>query len=158
MAKRIYPDTNVYGRPFDDQSQPRIAAEAQAWADILTATEEGKLRIVASPLVEAELRAIRNRQRADDIVQYLNHVHEHIKAAPEQFELARFLTGRVNLSGFDALHLAIAAQAKVNAFLTCDDDLVSFRNSIAGVFRERGLELRILNPVDFIVNELPKYE
>ena len=41
MGQRIYLDTSVYNRPFDDQTQPRIWLETLAFAVILQMVESG---------------------------------------------------------------------------------------------------------------------
>jgi len=38
---RIYLDTSVYNRPFDDQTQPRIGLETLAFATIMQLIEMG---------------------------------------------------------------------------------------------------------------------
>ena len=40
---KIYLDTNVYNRPFDDQAQPRIWMEAMAFSMILQLAETEKV-------------------------------------------------------------------------------------------------------------------
>lgn len=48
---KIYFDTCVYCRPFDDQSQERIEKETEAFAKILKLAELGKVTIVSSDVL-----------------------------------------------------------------------------------------------------------
>ncbi|NOZ59957.1 MAG: hypothetical protein GXO66_10365 [Euryarchaeota archaeon] len=43
---RIYLDTNVWGRPFDEQSQHRIIEESEAFFRILDGAQRRKFIIV----------------------------------------------------------------------------------------------------------------
>lgn len=51
---RIYLDTSVYNRPFDDQQQPRIWLETMALSVILQMIEAGEGVLVASSVVVYE--------------------------------------------------------------------------------------------------------
>ena len=54
MGQRIYLDTSVYNRPFDDQTQPRIWLETLAFAVILQMVESGRLELVSSSVLKYE--------------------------------------------------------------------------------------------------------
>jgi hypothetical protein len=43
MAMKVYVDTNVYNRPFDEQTQPRIWLETLAFSVILQMVEAGNV-------------------------------------------------------------------------------------------------------------------
>ncbi len=45
---RVYLDTSVYNRPFDDQGQTRIRLETEAFLSILEKAISGSLRIIIS--------------------------------------------------------------------------------------------------------------
>jgi len=51
---RIYLDTSVYNRPFDNQKQPRIWLETLAFSLILKLAEEGEIKIVKSQVSDFE--------------------------------------------------------------------------------------------------------
>jgi hypothetical protein len=51
----IYFDTNVYSRPFDDQTKAGIAAEANAFLEIVEAVRAGKLKLVGSDILLFEV-------------------------------------------------------------------------------------------------------
>ena len=51
---RIYLDTSVYNRPFDDQTQPRIWFETLAFGVILQMVAADTVELVNSTVVEYE--------------------------------------------------------------------------------------------------------
>jgi predicted nucleic acid-binding protein len=140
-ALRVYLDTSVYNRPFDDQTQPRISLETQAFVVVLQMVEEGIIELVCSPVLRYEnsrnpfplrrrwvsrcLTLARHFQAADDLT----------SARARELEQSR-------LHAIDALHLACAEAISSEYFLTCDHDVIR---------RYRG-QMRILNPVDFVLS------
>ncbi len=52
--KRVYLDTCVYNRPFDDQAQPRGWLETLAFSVILQMIEDGSVALVTSTVVSYE--------------------------------------------------------------------------------------------------------
>lgn len=51
---RVYLDTSVYNRPFDDQRQPRIWLETLALVVVLQMMEAGEVELVRSSVLEYE--------------------------------------------------------------------------------------------------------
>jgi hypothetical protein len=51
---RVYLDTSVYNRPFDDQTQAKIFLETQAVLIILQKVEDKEIELVNSPTLEYE--------------------------------------------------------------------------------------------------------
>jgi hypothetical protein len=51
---RIYLDTSVLNRPFDDQSQVKIFLETQAFLLILTLIESQQIALVGSSVLDYE--------------------------------------------------------------------------------------------------------
>lgn len=61
---RIYLDTNVWGRPFDDQSSERIREEAEAFFRILEgAYYQQKHVIIASLMLDDEIAQIEEKEK-----------------------------------------------------------------------------------------------
>ena len=52
---RIYLDVCCLNRPFDDQSQPRIALETQAILSIINQCEIGQWKLITSAAIDSEL-------------------------------------------------------------------------------------------------------
>lgn len=51
---RVYLDTSIYNRPFDDQTQPKIFLETQAIILILQMVEARLIELVSSSVLEYE--------------------------------------------------------------------------------------------------------
>lgn len=52
---RIYLDVCCLNRPFDDQTQPRIALENQAILTILSRCQSGQWHLITSTALDVEL-------------------------------------------------------------------------------------------------------
>ena len=138
---RVYLDTSVYNRPFDDQTQPKIFLETQAVTLILQMAEAQLINLVSSSVLEYEnsLNPFPIKQQAMN--RYLQmatirqQVNETIQQRAEQLE-------QQGIKAIDALHVACAEAANSDYFLTCDKRLIN---------RCQGLLMKTLNPVDFIL-------
>ncbi|MEM9214420.1 MAG: PIN domain-containing protein [Cyanobacteria bacterium P01_F01_bin.150] len=138
---RIYLDTSAYNRPFDDQSQPKIFLESQAVTLIFQMIEDGLVELVRSFVLayENSRNPYPNKQRAMSrllqAAQVNQKIDESIRQRAKQLE-------HNGVKAMDALHVASAEAAKSDWFITCDKRLIN---------RCSELELRVVNPVDFVV-------
>ena len=62
---------------------------------------------------------------------------------PVIYRLAQSFQRKARLSSKDAVHLACAAQAPSDYFLTCDDELIKRAQRLS-------LEMKAMNPVEYI--------
>ena len=137
---RVYVDTSVYNRPFDDQTQPRIWLETLALVVILQLIDAGEVDLVSSAVVayENSRNPFPLRQRwVTRCVQLARHdqpVDAGISERAATLEQA-------GVGAIDALHPACAEAAASEYFLTCDDRVIR---------RYQG-SLRVLNPVEFVL-------
>jgi predicted nucleic acid-binding protein len=136
----IYLDTNVYNRPFDDQTQLRISLETLAFISILQMIETNQITLVTSTVLvlENDYNPFPVRQQwVNYCLNYTKHhqtVNDNIRHRAKQLE-SKALKSR------DALHLACAEVAACDYFLTCDDLLIK---------RYKGT-LQVNSPVDFVL-------
>ncbi len=110
---RIYLDTSVYGRPFDDQSQERVRQEAEAFVGILAAVVAGRLICLNSDILRLEVRrnpSTAERERIEDLPTLCA---EAVAESAAVLHLAQ------------ALQPASAAVGRADYVLTCDDRLVN---------------------------------
>ena len=143
---RVYLDTNVYNRPFDDQTQPRIWLETLAFALILQMIDAGSVSLVRSSVLDYENSRnpfpSRRRwvERCLAKARFYQRVDRDIRTRAEELEEA-------GVRSLDALHIACAEAAQSSLFLTGDDRLTSHYEG----------ELKVMNPVDFVVSEGGQY-
>jgi predicted nucleic acid-binding protein len=139
---RVYLDTSIYNRPFDDQTQPKIFLETQAVILILQMVETELIELVSSSILEYENSQnpfIVNQVAMSRYLQMAvirQQVNESIRNRAEQLE-------QQGIKSMDALHVACAEVTNSDYFLTCDKRLIN---------RCQKLAIRTLNPVDFIVD------
>lgn len=141
---KIYIDTSVYNRPFDDQTQPRIWLETLALGLILQLVESGEATLVNSSVLEFENSRnpfpLRREwmERCLGLSTEYQRVDESIQKQAE--ELAKH-----GVSAVDALHIATAEFANVDFFIACDDRLLK---------KEKQFKVKSINPVDFVQQKL----
>ena len=138
---KVYLDTSIYHRPFDDQTQPKIFLETQAVAIILQMVETRTVDLVSSSVLEYENSRNPYSIKQEAMNRYLQMagarqiVNEAIRQRSEQLEHNR-------LKAVDALHVACAEAISSDYFITCDKRLIN---------RCSGLTLKVVNPVDFVL-------
>ena len=80
----IYLDTNVYCRPFDDQSQERIRREATAFVELIELVQERKLDFLNSEILEFEIGRIEDQERLARVRSYLDLCSVKLRGSEEQ--------------------------------------------------------------------------
>lgn len=138
---KIYLDTSIYNRPFDDQRQPKVFLETQAVILILQMVEAGTVNLISSAILEYEnsRNPHPNKQLA------MQHYPQRSTARQLLTEDIRFRAKVLETEGvksFDALHVASAEAGRCDYLLTTDKRLIN---------RCKNLALKVINPVNFIV-------
>jgi predicted nucleic acid-binding protein len=147
---KVYCDTNVYNRCFDEQSQLRIRLECTAIEGIYEMAEAGRLELTWSFILDYENSLNPHADRKEWVELLSGLCAATIAPSPEILALAQRLVKGNRLKPRDALHLACAQVAECDYFITCDDRLIR-RASSSG--RRSTLQIEIANPVEFIRNE-----
>lgn len=133
MSLRVYLDTSVYNRPFDDQTQPRIWIETMAFALIVQMIEGEEVELVASSAVAFET------SRNPDVVRqiWVNHclgLARQTQLVDDSVAVRARQLAAGGLKPLDAVHLACAEAAGCDYFVTCDDRLIRrYRGSTAAI-------------------------
>ena len=150
--RRIYLDVCCLNRPFDSQAQDRLRLEAEAVLLILKHCEAGEWQWVTSAVVSHEVDAVPNRDRRYRLQEILKRAGRLVPLSDALVERGEELKG-MGLKAYDALHVACAEHAKVDVFLTTDDQLyrVATRNA-------RRLTVRVENPLTWLQEELRSNE
>jgi predicted nucleic acid-binding protein len=138
---RLYLDACCLGRLTDDQSQPRVRAEAEAVEHIMAMIRAGQATWVSGTILNIEVSRNPDPERRRHAEALLFFANEIVVPNQEVADRARKIE-KQGFGAFDALHLASAEQAGAEVFLTTDDVLLrrAGRNVAA-------LYVRVENPV-----------
>lgn len=139
---RMYLNTSAWNRPFDDLSSSRVRLEAEAVAALLSAAEDGRLEIVGSDYLDFEVAQNPDAERMLRVQRIVDTCRRRVESPPRVAERARELE-RIGLRGVDALHVAAAEHAGVDALVTTDDRMLA-RVARAGA----GVAIRVVLPQD----------
>lgn len=147
----VYLDTNVYCRPFDDQSQIRIMEETDSFEDILDKAKRGGLSLLSSDILVYEVSNILTSRKRFEVERYLSLCEKRIEEDDGVKCLAIIIRDRCGIKDRDALHLASAIIGKADCFLTCDDDVTKRESAICieKIGKEYGSRIVISNPKVF---------
>lgn len=137
---KIYLDTSVYNRPFDDQTQPRIWLETLSLALILQWIEAGNAQLVNSAVLEYENSRNPQVLRQKWMARCLQQASIYQLVEPAIRARANALE-KNGLGAIDALHIAASESAGCDYFLTCDDRLLK---------KHKLFTVKAMNPVDFV--------
>jgi len=145
QSYRIYLDACCLNRPFDDQTQPRIALETQAVLSILSQCQSGQWKLIASAALDAELDQTPDLERLKNVKAILAIAKIKVVSSPSLEARSRELQ-KLGFSGYDATHIASAEKSNADIFLTTDDRLIKkARNNISLIHVE------IDNPVQWLI-------
>ncbi len=119
---KLYFDMCALKRPFDDRSQPRVDAEAEAVLDLLQRIIGGGHTLVWSVALEYENRADPDLEVREVIGRWAGLAAEQLRMSPAARQRAAQLHG-FGFSPLDAVHLALAEVGACDVLVTCDDRL-----------------------------------
>jgi predicted nucleic acid-binding protein len=135
---KVYLDTSVYNRPFDDQTQPRICLETLAFVVVLQMVEAGDVELISSSVVEYENSRNPFPTRRQGVSGCLKLV-TYVQKVDTEIRKRATILEEEGLKAIDALHVACAEKAGSEYFLTCDDQLTR---------RYQGA-MSVTNPIEF---------
>lgn len=128
-SMHIYLDTCWLQRPLDDQTQPRIRVETEAVFAILASVQHGIIALLTSEALEFEVSHTPDEHRRREATAILTLASERLLLNDDCENLAESFA-QSGLSAIDALHLALAATAGADYFVTTDDKLLRRAKSI----------------------------
>lgn len=138
----LYLDLNCFNRPFDDQSQMRVAKETQAVFSILERIEDGVDQLVWSAVLTFENSQHPLQDRRDEIARWKQRASSNLGITVAIADRAQELVD-AGFRALDGAHLACAESAGCNCFLTCDDRLLRRAGRVQ-------LAVVVQNPADYI--------
>lgn len=140
---KLYLDNCTLNRPFDDQTQPRIAREAEAVERVLERIRGGIDAMVDSSALRDENLVCPDEWRRGEVTRLRKLAHAFQRLDDDVAGSARELVGTGFLP-FDALHLALAEASAADYFLTTDDSLSRRATSV------EGLRVKVVNPLEYM--------
>lgn len=148
FMQRIYLDTCCLCRPFDVPNQSRIRLETDALDWILDQQQAGAIEWVSSAILLAEIHQIRNDEIRQIILLTTRAANAFVDAKSIHTDRAHHFR-TFGLHAVDALHLVAAEAGKCDIMMTVDDRLLQAARRISD------LKLRMINPVQFVAEQLP---
>ncbi len=139
---RVYMDLCSLKRPFDDQSQGRIAVETGAVLRILDKVRQGALRMCASVVLTYENAGNPDPVRRARVERILDALTGGGSVTTPVRRRALALAAQ-GIGDLDALHLAVAEAQGAKYFITCDDRLLKAASRIR-------ITLKVVNPISFM--------
>ena len=146
---RIYLDMCSLKRPFDDQSNARIALETTAVLSILKSVAEGRGEAVRSIAHEAENSHNPDARRSGAVARWLATLNK-LEETPPSVSSRTSSLHESGLGPLDAFHLAWAEHLRADVLVTTDDDFLA-KASRPGV----SSSVRVVDPVT-LVGELSR--
>lgn len=116
---RVYFNTNVYCRPFDDLNQERILSEATAILNLFLIASTRIIQIISSEMVLTEIYLIDSLAKREAIeLLIINNSVECIKIDDGIKEFALKIKTLCKIDDYaDCLHLALCCVGKCNYFI-----------------------------------------
>lgn len=141
---RVYLDNCCYNRPFDDQDQLNVRIETMAKLAVQFLMAENAVEYVWSDILTLEVSRNPSLQRRRRIMSWQSGAVVDVVSDDDVLARGRtFVT--LGVKPKDALHLASAAKAGCDWFLTTDRGILRKVSEVGG--------MRIANPVVFIMTE-----
>ncbi len=141
---KIYLDACCLNRPFDDQRQPRIRLEAEAISLILQKLHQREWEWIGSEVLVYELGQTVDVERKERLLLLAGQSHQVVEITEKILKQAEKLEAS-GFESYDAIHLACAEEAKVDVFLTTDDNIQKTSNRNKEVF-----SFMVSNPVRWL--------
>jgi len=135
----VYLDNCCFNRPFDDQLQPVVHFEAQAKLLIQSEIAEGNIGLVWSFMSFQENLDNPFEERRNQIAAWESLASKIITRTPDVQAYAKSLMP-LGIKSKDAVHIACAATAKADYFITTDKKILN----------KTVLDVTLINPIDFV--------
>ncbi|NEQ40615.1 MAG: type II toxin-antitoxin system VapC family toxin [Okeania sp. SIO3I5] len=138
---RVYLDTSVYNRPFDDQTQKKVALETEAVVLILEMIKNQEIELVNSKPIEYENIFNSDLSRQEKITNFLTLATIYQKMEQSEEKRAKQLQNQ-GIKLLDSYHVACAEASQSDYFITCDRRLINRCQTLSTI--------KTVNPINFI--------
>lgn len=152
MPIRLYLDTNVLCRPFDNQRIRRIRRETEAFERIVEKIRDSDAVLVTSEILVFEIQRILSPEKKAKVTGYLPLARAYHALREETFTHAQEIISKFRLEPRDALHVASALLEGADYFLSCDDGVTKrFRKqALSAKVKGYNQAIEVMNPEDFL--------
>jgi len=141
---KIYLDACCLNRPFDDQRQARVRFEAEAISLILQKLHQREWEWIGSDVLVYELAQTEDVERKERLLLLAGQSHQVVAMTEKILTQAEKLVAS-GFDSYDAIHLASAENAKVDIFVTTDDNMQKIANRNKKMF-----SFVVVNPVTWL--------
>jgi len=141
---KIYLDACCLNRPFDDQRQARVRLEAEAISLILQKLHQREWEWIGGDVLVYELGQTEDVERKERLLLLAGQSHQVVAMTEKILTQAEKLVAS-GFDSYDAIHLASAENAKVDVFLTTDDNMQKIANRNKKMF-----SFVVVNPVTWL--------
>lgn len=141
---RLYMDLCCLNRPYDDQSQARVALESQAVVLILETVDRGEHALCCSAALVVENSLSPRTEVRLEIEVLLERADLWIAQDKALDDRAAALR-KMGFKEFDAYHLAAAESAACDYLVTCDDRFLKAARRNAGK-----IGVTVLDPIRLV--------
>jgi predicted nucleic acid-binding protein len=128
---RVYLDTCVWCRPFDEVRDGRILDEAMAFVRIVGKAERDEITVLGSDVLLFEVSLISPAEKREAVEELIARVAEITHLTARSKEKAEEIMA-CGTNAMDALHIAVAAENGAKMFITTDDDILKRRVCLSG--------------------------
>ena len=144
-------NTNVYCRPFDDQSDYKLKEEADDALSILSQVVEGKVEIITSDVLHEEVDLVKDKNKRESVFYLVETVEsERLSSSKDTIDLADELQELIHDYN-DCLHIAFAAIGKCDFLITCDDELLEKKDKIERFLLSKKIYTKIRHPSEYMM-------
>lgn len=139
---RIYLDMCCYNRPYDDQSQLKVAMETQSKLYIQNLIKDKKLDLVASYMLRYECSNNPFEMRRNTILDFIDQNAGLYVGADRRAEIEAKANEimKTGIKFKDACHVASAIYSKCDFFISTDRRLLNFETT----------EIKMVTPIQFV--------
>lgn len=140
---RVYLDMCCYNRPYDDQSQLKIAMETQSKLYIQTLIKEKKLELIVSYMLRYECSKNPFEMRRNTIFDFISE-NTFGYVGYDRKEIIEAKAAEIMKAGVkfkDACHVASAIYAGCEYFISTDIRLLKYQTK----------EIKMVTPIEFII-------
>lgn len=140
----LYFDMCAVKRPFDDQSQPRVALETTAVLALVAAVHAGHHTALRSTTLDAENENNPHAKRRSSVQAWLNSL-PLIRTPISIIESRASELIRLGAKPQDAMHLSWSENAGADVFVTTDDGLLALSKR-----PECKIRVRVIDPITLV--------